>query len=234
MSTSKTKTFRALLQPDGTRLRWTIARVPFDTKKAWPERRGLRVRGTINGFAFRTALFPDPVGEGHFLLVNKKMQAGAGARQGDRAAIVLEPDLEERETLLPDELARAMRGVAGLRRWFDRMTPSRRREIGKFVSEPKATASRRKRADEMAERLALTMEGEKEPPPILRAAFRRQPLAEAGWNALTPTQRRNHLLGIFYYRTAEAREKRAQAAIADALRKAKRGREKTAKLREED
>jgi uncharacterized protein YdeI (YjbR/CyaY-like superfamily) len=234
MSASKAKTFRALLEPDGTRLRWTIARIPFDIKKAWPERRGLRVRGTINGFTFRTALFPDPAGAGHVLLVNKKMQAGAGAGQGDRAAIALAPDLEERETLLPDELVRAMRGVAGLRRWFDRMTPSHRREIGKFVSEPKSAASRQKRADEMAERLALTMEGEKEPPPILRAAFHRQPLAEAGWNALTPTQRRNHLLGIFYYRTADAREKRAQAAIADALKKTKRGREETAKSRGED
>jgi uncharacterized protein YdeI (YjbR/CyaY-like superfamily) len=74
----------------------------------------------------------------------------------------------------------------------------------------------------MAERLALTMEGEKETPPILRAAFQRQPGAEEGWKALTPVQRRNHLLGIFYYQTAEAREKRARAAIEDGLRAARR------------
>ena len=40
--------------------------------------------------------------------------------------------------------------------------------------------------------------------------------------ALTPTQRRNHLLGIFYYETAEAREKRAAKAIEDALRVARK------------
>ncbi len=219
MPAKSAKTFRALLEPDGTRLRWTVARIPFDIKKAWPQRRGLRVRGTVNGFAFRTALFPDPRGAGHILLVNKKMQAGAGARQGERVAIVLEPDLEERETLLPEELVRALKGVAGLRRWFDHLTPARRREIGKYVADPKSAASRMKRAEEMAERMALTMEGESEPPPILRAAFQRKPLAEAGWRALTPAQRRNHLLGIFYYRTAEAREKRTQEAIADALRR---------------
>lgn len=216
------RTFRAWLEPDGTALRWTIARIPFDIKEAWPRRRGLRVRGTINGFPFRTALFLDPEKSGHVLLVNKKMQSGGHVRRGEQAVIVLEPDLEERETLLPEELTRAMRGVAGLRRWFDAMTPSRRREIGKYVSEPKSAASRQKRAEEIAERLALTMDGEKDAPPILRSAFQRQPLAEAGWKALTPTQRRNHLLGIFYYRTAEAREKRAQAAIADALRRLKR------------
>src|SRR5215472_1796655 len=99
MGSNHRKTFRALLEPDGTRLRWTIARVPFDIAKAWPERKGRRVRGTVNGFAFRSSLFPDsnpPAGGGkHFLLVNKKMQAGAGARRGDRVRIVLEQDLEE-------------------------------------------------------------------------------------------------------------------------------------------
>jgi len=75
----------------------------------------------------------------------------------------------------------------------------------------------------MAERLFLAMEGEKEPPPILRAAFQRQPRALEGWNKLTPTQRRNHLLGIFYYETVEARERRAAKAVDEAMRAAARG-----------
>ena len=59
------------------------------------------MRGEIEGFAFRTSLFPDPRGSGHILLVNKKMQAGAHARAGSRVRIVLEPDLEEREVVIP-------------------------------------------------------------------------------------------------------------------------------------
>jgi uncharacterized protein YdeI (YjbR/CyaY-like superfamily) len=69
----------------------------------------------------------------------------------------------------------------------------------------------------MAERMLLTLEGETEPPPILHAAFLRQPLARKGWEAMTPTQRRNHLLGIFYYQTADARERRAAKAVEEAL-----------------
>src|SRR5215472_6199126 len=222
MGSNHRKTFRALLEPDGTRLRWTIARIPFDIAKAWPERRGRRVRGTVNGVAFRTSLFPDAAGGGHFLLVNRKMQAEAGARQGDRVQIEMEPDLEEREALLPEELAQAMRAAPGLRKWFDRLSPSRRRDIGRYAAEPKGGGSRAKRADQIAEWLYLAMEGEMEPPPILRAAFQRQPLIEAGWKAMTPLQRRGHLLGIFHYRTAEAREKRMQGAIAEALKAAKR------------
>ena len=38
---------------------------------------------------------------------------------------------------------------------------------------------------------------------FLQAAFQRQPLARKGWEAMTPVQRRNHLLGIFYYQSAE-------------------------------
>ncbi|MFP5234440.1 MAG: YdeI/OmpD-associated family protein [Acidobacteriota bacterium] len=222
MASATGKTFRALLEPDGTRLKWTIARVPFDIDKAWPARNGRRVRGEVNGFPFRTSLFPDPRGSGQVLLVNKKMQAGAGARQGDRVTIRLEPDLEEREAIIPPELARELKCEPGLRKWLDAMSPSARREIGKWVSEPKSPASRRTRAGQMAERLLLAMEGERETPPILRLAFQREPLAEAGWKAMTPTQRRGHLFGIFYYRTAEARERRAGQAVAEALRIARR------------
>lgn len=220
MSKATAKTFTALLEPDGTQLRWVIARVPFDIAKAWPERRGRRVRGEIEGFAFRTSLFPDPRGTGHILLVNKKMQAGANARAGSKVRIQLEPDLEERPTLMPPELAAILKGDRKLRKWFESMSPSMRREIGKWADEPKGVDARQKRAEKIAERMLLTMEGEEEPPPILRQAFQRHPRAQAGWNLLTQNQRRNHLLGIFYYESVEARERRALKAVEDALRAA--------------
>jgi uncharacterized protein YdeI (YjbR/CyaY-like superfamily) len=214
------KSFTAVLEPDGTALKWTIARIPFDVGKAWPVRKGRRVRGEIEGFAFRTTLFPRPGGGGHYLLVNKKMLAGAGVRKGDKARIWLEPDLEERAILLPEELKRELNSDRGLRKWFDGLSDSMRREIGKWADEPKSPVSRRRRAEKMAERLMQAMEGEQEPPPILKAIFQRQPRAREGWFALTPAQRRNHLLGIFYYETAEGRERRAGKAIEDAVRKA--------------
>ncbi len=216
------RSFTALLEPDGTQLRWVVARVPFDIAKVWPERKGRRVKGEIEGFAFRTSLFPDRRGEGQILLVNKKMQAGAQSRAGDTVRIWLEPDLEERAIVLPVELSRSLNADPRLRRWFDRLSDSMRREIGKWAAEPKTAETRSKRAEKMAERLMQAMEGEEEPPPVLRAAFLRDPRARAGWDAMTPTQRRGHLLGIFYYETPDARERRAAKAIEDALRAAKR------------
>lgn len=222
MSASAVKSFTAVLGPDNTRLRWTIARVPFNVEKAWPERRSLRVRGDINGFAFRTSLFPDKRGAGHILLVNKRMLAGARAGVGAAVKIRLEPDMEEREATVPAELAATLKGDRRLRKWFDKLNYSMRKAIGDWVGEPKSGESRQKRAGQMAERLLLALEGEQELPPVLRAAFVRQPLAGKGWEAMTPLQRRGHLLGIFYYRTAAGRERRAAKAVEEALRAAKR------------
>lgn len=218
------KTFRAVLEATGNELRWVIARVPFDVKKTWPVRNGRRVRGDINGFTFRTSLFPEARSGGHILLINKKMQAAAGVRVGEAALFHLEPDMEERPAEVPVELEKALKAERGLRRWFDGLTPARRREIGNWVGEPKSVESRKRRAEQIAERLLLTMEGELEPPPILRAEFQRTPMAREGWEAMTPARRRNHLLSIFYYQTSEGRRKRANCAAEDALKFAHRRR----------
>ena len=217
MSRPAIKTFTAVLEQLRNSLGWVIARVPFDPIKAWPKRRGLRVRGEIERFAFRTSLFVFTGGTGHFLLVNKKMQAGAKASVGERVRIRLEPDLEERAVVTPPELEQALKGDRRLPKWFAKLSDSMRYEIGKWVDEPKSVATRTKRAEQMAERLLLTLEGEIEAPPILQAAFQRQPLARKGWEAMTPAQRRRHLLGIFGYQSADSRERRTAKAVEMAL-----------------
>jgi uncharacterized protein YdeI (YjbR/CyaY-like superfamily) len=224
MGKTTAKSFTALLEPLKNGLGWVVARVPFDIATTWPVRRGTRVRGEIEGFAVKTSLMAYAGGGGHFLLVNRKMQTATGARVGAKVRIWLEPDLEERAAVVPVELALALKGEKSLRRWFDGLGEAMRRDVGKWVMEPKSVESRQNRAEQMAEWLMLAMEGERETPPILVAAFRREPLAEKGWKAMTAAQRRRHLLGIFHYRGVEARERRAQQAVEDAVgvaRKAK-------------
>jgi len=213
------KSFTAVLEPDGTALKWTIAKIPFDVATVWPGRKGRRVRGEIDGFAFRTTLVSYPRGKGAVLIVNRKMRAAIHARSGDKVRIWLEPDLEEREIKLSPEFERELNADRSLRKWFDGMSEAARREIGKWTGEPKGAASRQKRAAKMAERLMQTMEGESDPPPVLRAFFQRHPGSREAWQKLTPVQRRNHLFGIFYYETPESRERRAAKAIQEALAK---------------
>lgn len=215
------KKFRGVLQPDNTPLKWVVVKVPFDPAQAWPVRNRLRVRGTINGFAFRTSLFGSAE-DGHVLLVNKQMQKGAGVTVGGMAEIVLEPDLEERTVATPAELEKILNQDRALKKWFQQLSYSARKDIENTVNAGKSPEGRRRQAGQVAERLMLAMEGEREMPPVLQLAFRSQPRALAGWNAMTPVQRRSHLLGIFYYKTPESRRKRADKAVAEALKIASR------------
>jgi uncharacterized protein YdeI (YjbR/CyaY-like superfamily) len=219
-----TKTFRVRLEATGTSLHWVVARVPLDLRKAWPMWKSRRVFGKINGFQFKTALLPGRQGEGFTLLVNKKMQAGAGARAGEVAEIRLTPDLGAVVIDMPVEFAKILKSDRALKKWFDGMSPSMRKGFTNFIADAKTKETRQKRADAMAESLMLAMEGEIEPPPILRVAFQKQPEARRGWELMTPTQRKNHLLGIFFSQTVDGRERRAAKAIENCLEVARRRR----------
>src|SRR5439155_26516068 len=97
------KSFRAPLERMDSPLKWVIVRIPFDVHKLWGKRGQLRIKGEINGFAFRTSLFPTGRGS-HYLLVNKKMQAGGRTAPGMTARFQLEPDSEKRIIAEPAEL----------------------------------------------------------------------------------------------------------------------------------
>jgi len=210
---NRARTFRAPLEQGSLALGWIIARVPFEPTEVWPKMIRQRVRGEINGFGFRTSLFPDPRG-GFYLLVNRMMQKAAGAHLGDTADFRLEPDLDERAAELPDELAVLLDDEPGLRPLYDSLTEYTRREIGKWITSVKTDVSRMKRAEQMAERLLATMDAEVELPPLIAAAFRRNPKARAAWDRLTQLQRRQQLMAVFYYQTPDARERRVEKIIA--------------------
>jgi len=215
------KSFTAALERMPSNLGWVIARIPLDVPKVWGTRGMLKVQGEINGFAFRTSLFPTGKGY-HYLLVNKRMQAGANAAPGDTAQFRLEPDTAERKAVVPAELHRALSEDRSLRRWYDKLNYSIRKWIGDWISQPKSPSARVRRSEQIAERLLATMDAERELPPILKAAFARDPRALEGWQRMSSSQRRGHLLGIFYYRTPEARDRRLAKAIGEALAIAER------------
>ena len=208
--------FTARLELGNRALGWTIARVPF-SPEALGKMLRLRVQGEINAFPFRTSLFPDAANPGrYYILVSRAMQHATGLHPGDKAAFSLSADLDPRPAELPDELAVLLDDEPGLRDFYDSLTEYMRREIGKWVSAPKSGDARLRRAQQMAERLLATMEGERELPPAIAAAFRARPRARAGWNNMTPAQRRANLMAVFHYQSPESREKRIQKLCDDA------------------
>ena len=216
------KSFKALLERMEGNLGWVIVRIPFDVEKVWGVRGQLRVKGEINGFAFRGFAFRTTASasRGHFMLVTKTMQREAAARAGDSAHFRLEPDLEERKAVAPPELKRALGQARSVQRWFDSLSHSMRRWFCSQVAQPKSAAARVRRAERIAELLLSTMEAERELPPILKAAFARDPRAREGWQRMTPTQRRHNLLSIFHYRTPESRERRIAKMLEEAVARA--------------
>jgi uncharacterized protein YdeI (YjbR/CyaY-like superfamily) len=92
-----------------------------------------------------------------------------------------------------------------------------RKWICDWVTNVKSPEARVRRAEQVAEQLLSTMEAELDLPPILKRAFASDPRAYQGWQSMTPLQRRGHLLGIFYYRSPEARDRRIAKMLEDAL-----------------
>ncbi len=216
MSGHAAKSFQAILEHDGTRLNWVIIRIPLDIHKIWGTRGTVRVKGTINGFPFRSALFPTGKG-GHVMIVNKRMQAGAGVRVGSLAKFRLEPDKEERLVGVPNALKRALAEDKSLLHWYEKLNYSTRKYIGAWINDVKSAEARTRRSEQIAVRLMETMEAEHEFPPMLRLAFDRNARAKDGWEKMSLSRRRGHLLGIFYYRTPEGRARRLAKAIEDAV-----------------
>jgi uncharacterized protein YdeI (YjbR/CyaY-like superfamily) len=89
--------------------------------------------------------------------------------------------------------------------------------IGRWVTQVKSAEARERRAEQFAERMLSTLEAERELPPILRIAFAQRPQAREGWERMSRSHRRAHLLGIFYYKSPEARARRVERLIEDAL-----------------
>jgi len=197
-------------------LGWVIVWIPFSVRKVWGSRGNFRIKGEINGFPFRTSLFPTRKGI-HFLLVNKKMQASANVSVGNTAKFFLEPDIAERVISTPPELQRLLAETKPLLRWYDALSYSYRKWFADAIHQPKSPASRTRRAEQVAEQLLSAMEAECELPPAIKLAFSRDPRALEGWNLMSPRQRRAQLIAIFYYRSPDALARRLEKVVESAI-----------------
>lgn len=122
---------------------------PFDVVEAFGTHARVPVRGTINGFPYRSSLMP--MGGCHFMAVNKTICDGAGVKPGGTVKVVMERDQEERTVepppLLKKELAKSK---AAQSRW-DELSFTHRKEMARSILEAK-------RDDTRDRRLAIVMD----------------------------------------------------------------------------
>lgn len=102
--------------------------IPWALSDAFAARGYIPVRGTLNGWPFRATLVPKGSGE-YRLFLNAEMRKQAKVEVGDRVEIALELDPQDRTIPIPEALAKAFGQNPQAQVAFERLTPSRRKEI---------------------------------------------------------------------------------------------------------
>ena len=120
--------------------------VPDDVTDRAKLEYGARVRGTVEGVAYRSSLMK--YSGVYHMGVHKTTLAGAKAKAGDVVAVEIEVDEAPLPgDTVPTELERALAGDAALRAAWDKLAPSHRREHVKAIDEAKRPETRAARIE---------------------------------------------------------------------------------------
>jgi hypothetical protein len=131
----------------------TFVVVPLDVPALFGGRRP-PVRGTVNGFPFRSTIAP--YGDAFYLGVNRKLRAGAGVEAGETVVVELERDDEPREVEVPPDLDEALAADSNALATFDRLSHTHRKEYVDWIAEAKRGETRRRRIEKT---VAMLREG---------------------------------------------------------------------------
>jgi hypothetical protein len=116
---------------------------PFDVVEVFGTRARIPIRGTINGFAFRSSLMPS--GGRHQMPVRKSLRDGAGVRPGDTVSVVLERDQAERTVEAPEVLKKELRNRHTARASWEKLSFTYKKEIALSLTGAKQEQTRARR-----------------------------------------------------------------------------------------
>jgi len=116
---------------------------PFDVKETFGVQGRVAVRGTINGFPFRSSLMP--MGGCHMMPVSTALREGAGAEPGDVVDVVMERDQEERTVEAPPELKKELAKNKKARERWDGLAFTHKKEMAVSISGAKQEETKKRR-----------------------------------------------------------------------------------------
>ncbi len=152
------KRFRAeLIQDDNSTA--TAIIIPFDVQKVFGARGRVPVRGTVNGFAYRSSIFT--MGGQPFMVVNKQMREGAKVKAGDLVSVVMERDDEPRTVEVPADLKRALRANRSAQAAWDKASYTHRKEYAQAIEDAKKPETRARRIEKAITELAAKSQAKK-------------------------------------------------------------------------
>jgi hypothetical protein len=116
---------------------------PVDVPEHFGTRGRVPIRGTINGFPFRSSLMP--MGGCHMMPVNMNLRKGAGAKPGDIVEMVMERDEEERTVEAPPELKKELAKKKKAQERWDSLAFTHKKEMANSISGAKQDETRKRR-----------------------------------------------------------------------------------------
>ena len=146
------KRFRVLLEKHETSEATGIC-VPFDVEKVYETRARVPVRGTINGFPFRSSIAPMGGGK-HFMAVNKEVREGAGVKGGEMISVSMERDDEPRVITAPKDFASALKANQEAQAFWKTLSYTHQKEHVRAIEEAKKPETRARRIGKAIEMLA--------------------------------------------------------------------------------
>ena len=133
---------------------WTFVVLPKTASAKLPSRSMTAVEGTLNGVEFEAMLQPDGQ-KSHWLKVDEKLRAAAGAEPGDTIELEIAPAAEEPEPDVPADLRAALATAEPKARatWED-ITPIARRDWIHWIISAKQAETRARRVTNACSMLA--------------------------------------------------------------------------------
>jgi hypothetical protein len=122
---------------------------PFSVEKVFGTKARVPVRGTINGFPFRSSLMP--MGGCHRMVVNKTIRDGAGVKAGDTVKVVMERDDATRVVEVPPALKKAIAGNRVAQEKWKKLSHTHQKEMAISIRDAKQEETRQRRLAKVME-----------------------------------------------------------------------------------
>ena|ERR1700691_1273524 len=124
---------------------------PFDVVEVFHTKARVPVKGTINGFPFRSSLMN--MGTGHMMAVNAQLRAGANCKGGDTVSVVMELDQDERKVEVPAPLKKIIASDPKAKESWSKLSFTHQKEWMRAIEDAKRPETREKRIAAMMDAL---------------------------------------------------------------------------------
>lgn len=116
---------------------------PFDVAETFGTRARVPVRGTINGFPYRSSLMP--MDGCHRMVVNREMREGAKVKAGDTVIVVMERDDAPRTVTTPQQLKKELVKSKAAQANWEKLSFTHKKEMARSIIQVKQEATRARR-----------------------------------------------------------------------------------------